>query len=70
MKDKEPSDPDEPGQVAGLTNPPQWCLISDAPPSRPRDVLVERLNPNSSGLLTGTRWPSFQPTVAGVGRRI
>ena len=55
--------------MTGLTNPPQRCLVSDAPPSRPRDILVERLNPNSSGLLTGTRWPSFQPTVAGVGRR-
>ena len=40
-----------------------------APSSRPRDVLVERLNLNSSGLLTGTRWPRFQPTVAGAGRR-
>ena len=69
MKDKEPSDPDEPGHVTGLTNPPQRCLVSDAPPSQPRDVLVERLNTNSSKLLTGTRWPSFQLTVAGVGRR-
>ena len=69
MKDKEPSDPDEAGHVTRFTNLPQRCLISDAPPSQPKDVLVERLNPNSSGLLTGTRWPSFQPTVAGVGRR-
>ena len=72
-KDKEPGNPDEPGHMAGLTkikiNPPQWCLISNAPPSRPRDVLVERLNPNSSGLPNGTRWPRFQPTVAGAGRR-
>ena len=69
----EPSDPDKPGHVAGLTkikiNPPQRCLISEAPPSRPRDVLVERLNPSSSGLLTGTRWPRFQPTITGAGRR-
>ena len=72
-KDKEPSDPDEPGHVAGLTkikiNPPQRCLVSDAPPSQPRDVLVEHLNPNSSGLLTGTRWPRFQPTIVRAGRR-
>ena len=40
MKDKEPSNPDEPGHVTGLTNPPQQCLVSDTPPSRPRDILV------------------------------
>ena len=48
---------------------PHRCLISHAPPSRLRDVLVERLNLNSRGLLTGTRWLSFQPTVAGVGKK-
>ena len=69
MKDQEPSDPGEPGHVAMLIDPPHRCLISHTPPSRLRDVLVERLNPNSSGLLTGTRWPSFQPTVAGVGKK-
>ena len=70
-KDKKPGNPDEPGHMAGLTeiNLPQRCLIGPAPPSRPRDILVERLNPNSSTLLTGTRWPSFQPTVVGGGRR-
>ena len=71
MKDKEAGDRAEPGHVAGpiKINPPQRCLISHAPPSRPRDVLVEGLNPNSSGLLTGTRWPRFQPTIVGAGRR-
>ena len=68
MRDQEPSDPGEPGHVAVLMDPPHRCLISHTPPSWLRDVLVEGLNLNSSGLLTGTRWPSFQPTVAGVGK--
>ena len=70
MRDQEPSDPGEPGHVAVLMDPPHRCLISHAPPSQLRDILVEGLNLNSSGLLTGTRWPSFQPTVAGVGKRL
>ena len=68
-EDQEPSDPGEPGHVAVLMDLPHRCLVSHAPPSRLRDVLVEGLNLNSSGLLTGTRWPSFQPTVAGVGKK-
>ena len=69
MRDQEPSDPGKPGHVAVLMDPPHRCLVSHAPPSWLRDVLVERLDLNSSGLLTGTRWPSFQPTVAGVGKK-
>ena len=69
MRDQEPSDLGEPGHVAVLMDPPHHCLVSHTPPSRLRDVLVEGLNLNSSGLLTGTRWPSFQPTVAGVGKK-
>ena len=69
LRDKEPSDQGEPGHVAVLMDPPHCCLISHAPPSRLRDILVERLDLNSSGLLTGTRWPGFQPTVAGVGKK-
>ena len=65
----EPSDPGEPGHVAVLMDPPHRCLFSPAPPSRLRDVLVERLDLNSGGLLTGTRWPGFQPTVARVGKK-
>ena len=69
LRDKEPSDPGEPGHVAVLMDPPHRCLVSHAPPSWLRDILVERLDLNSSGLLTGTRWPGFQPTVAGVGKK-
>ena len=69
LRDKEPSDPGEPGHVAVLMDPPHRCLVSHAPPSRLRDVLVEHLDLNSGGLLTGTRWPGFQPTVAGVGKK-
>ena len=50
-------------------DPPHRCLVSHAPPRRLRDVLVEHLDVNSGGLLTGTRWPGFQPTVAGVGKK-
>ena len=56
--------------MAVLMDPPHRCLVSHAPPSRLRDVLVERLDLNSSGLLTGTRWPGFQPTVAGLEKRL
>ena len=52
-----------------IMDPPHRCLVSHTPPSRLRDVLVERLDLNSSGLLTGTRWPGFRPTVAGVGKK-
>ena len=69
MRDQEPSNPGEPGHVAVLMDPPHHCLISPAPPSQLRDVLVERLDLNSGGLLTGTCWPGFQPTVAGVGKK-
>ena len=69
MRDQEPSNPGEPGHVAVLMDPPHCCLVSPAPPSRLRDVLVERLDLNSGGLLTGTHWPGFQPTVAGVGKK-
>ena len=69
LRDKEPSDPGEPGHVAVFMDPPHRCLVSHTPPSRLRDVLVERLDLNSGRLLTGTRWPGFQPTVAGVGKK-
>ena len=69
LRDKEPSDQGEPGHVAVLMDPPHRCLVSPTPPSRLRDVLVERLDLNSGGLLTGTRWPGFQPTIAGVGKK-
>ena len=68
-RDKEPSDPGEPGHVAIIMDPPHRCLISHTPPNRLRDVLVERLDLNSGGLLTGTRWPSFRTTVVGVGKK-
>ena len=68
-RDKEPSDPGEPGHVAVIMDPPHRCLVSHTPPNRLRDVLVERLDLNSGGLLTGTRWPSFRTTVAGVGKK-
>ena len=66
---QEPSDPGEPGHVAIIMDPPHRCLISHTPPNRLRDLLVERLDLNSGELLTGTRWPSFRTTVAGVGKK-
>ena len=69
LRDKEPSDQGEPVHVAVIMDPPHCCLVSHTPPSRLRDVLVERLDLNSGGLLTGTRWPGFRPTVAGVGKK-
>ena len=66
---EEPSDPGEPGHVAVIMDPPHCCLVSHTPPNRLRDVLVERLDLNSGGLLTGTRWPSFRTTVVGVGKK-
>ena len=65
LRDKEPSDPGEPGHVAVIMDPPHRCLISHTPPNRLRDALVERLG----GLPTGTRWPIFRTTVAGVGKK-
>ena len=70
LRDKEPSDPGEPGHVAVIMDPPHSCLISHTPPNRLRDALVERLDLNSGGLPTGTRWPIFRTTVAGVGKKI
>ena len=69
LRDKEPSNPGEPGHVAVIMDPPHRCLVSHTPPNRLRDVLVERLDLNSGGLPTGTRWPSFRTTVAGVGKK-
>ena len=69
LRGKEPSDPGELGHVAVLMDLPLRCLDSHTLPGRLRDVLVEDLELNSGGLLTGTRWLSFQPTVAGVGEK-
>ena len=66
---KELSDPGEPGHVAVLMDPPPRYLDSHTLPGRLQDVLVEDLELNSGRLLTGTRWLSFQPTVAGVGEK-
>ena len=66
LRDKEPSDLGEPGHVAVIMDPPHRCLISHTPPNRLQDALVERLG----GLPTGTRWPIFRTTVAGVGKRL
>ena len=68
LGDKKPSDLGEPGHVAVIVDPGRY-LISHTPPNQPRDVLVEGLNLNSGRLLTGTRWPSLQPTIAGVGKK-
>ena len=68
-RDKEPSDQGEPGHVAVIMDLPHHCLVSHTPPNRLRDVLLERPDLNSGGLLTGTRWPSFPTTVAGVGKK-
>ena len=65
LRGKEPSEPDEPGRAAVIMDPSHRHLISHTPPYRLRDVLVERLG----GLLTGTRWPILQTTVAGVGKK-
>ena len=65
LRDKEPSDLGEPGHVAVIMDPPHRCLVSHTPPNRLRDALVERLG----GLPTGTRWPIFRTTVAGVGKK-
>ena len=43
--------------------------LSHTPPNRLRDALVERLDLNSGGLPTGTRWPIIRTTVAGVGKK-
>ena len=69
LRDKEPSNQGEPGHVVVIMDPPHRCLVSHTPPTWLRDVLVERLDLNSGGLLTGTRWPGFRPTVAGVGKK-
>ena len=69
LRGKEPSDPGEPGHVAVPMDPPPRGLVSHTLPGQLRDILVEDLELNSGGLLSGTRWPSFQPTVAGVGEK-
>ena len=65
LKNKEPSDPGEPGGVAVLMDPSHRHLVSHTPPNRLRNALVERLG----GLPTGTRWPILRTTVAGVGKK-
>ena len=69
LRGKEPSDPGEPRHVAVLMDLPPRSLVNHTLPGQLRDVLVEGLDLNSGELLTGTRWPSFQPTVAGVGEK-
>ena len=62
----------QPGRARahGRSHGPASSLPRQPRTSQPaRDVLVERLDLNSGGLLTGTRWPGFQPTVAGVGKK-